>query len=350
MPEAAITTGGAPGLSAADAAALADLWRRGTPAATLRAYERDLLYLAAWKGARHAAPLVWPEGEAVALSFVLDHARDLAAAPAADPGRRAAERLVALGLRRGLACPAPATLDRRIASWAAFHRARGLESPFALPRLRAARAKARRAAARPRRPKSAHPITREVLEAMLAACGPGLAGTRDRALLATAFASGGRRRGELAALRRADADLAEFDDRGLVWLRLLETKTTRPGAAPRLPLKGRAARALVAWIDAAGIAEGPLFRPVSKAGRALDRALHPDAVGAIVKRRLAAAGFPPGFASAHGLRAGFLTQAALDGAPVQAAMRLSLHRSAAQALRYYDDVEVSANPATGLLD
>ena len=54
--------------------------------------------------------------------------------------------------------------------------------------------------------------------------------------------------------------------------------------------------------------------------------------------------------SAHGLRSGLLTQAALDGAPLPAAMRLSLHRSAAQAQRYYADVELPTNPATDLLD
>ncbi len=69
----------------------------------------------------------------------------------------------------------------------------------------------------------------------------------------------------------------------------------------------------------------------------------------IVKHRLARAGWPAGFASAHGLRSGFLTQAALDGAPIQAAMRLSLHRSTAQAMRYYDDVALPGNPATDLL-
>ena len=45
-----------------------------------------------------------------------------------------------------------------------------------------------------------------------------------------------------------------------------------------------------------------------------------------------------------------LTQAALDGAPLQAAMKLSLHRSVQQAGRYYADVEIEQNPATDLLD
>ena len=41
-----------PALSADDQEALTDLYIRGTPANTLRAYERDLLYITAWKTAR----------------------------------------------------------------------------------------------------------------------------------------------------------------------------------------------------------------------------------------------------------------------------------------------------------
>ena len=75
-----------------------------------------------------------------------------------------------------------------------------------------------------------------------------------------------------------------------------------------------------------------------------------DAVAQILRRLIATAGLPEGFATPHGLRSGFLTQAALDGAPLQAAMRLSLHRSAAQAQKYYADVDVADNPAADLFD
>lgn len=336
-------------LAPADAEALEDLYIRGTPANTLRAYARDLAYLTAWKQAAFGAPLVWPEAEEVALRFLLDHARDLQDAPLSDPARQVAERLIDLGLKKSLACPAPATLDRRIASWRAFHRMRNLPSPFEAPLIRQARAKARRAAARPPAPKSANPITREVLKDLLAAVSKDRRGLRDRAILMTGWASGGRRRSELTGLQRADIDLKDFDAEGLVWISLVETKTTAQGATPKLVLKGRAARALVAWIDGAEITEGPLFRAISKSDRVLDRGLQPEAVADILARLLAAAGYPPGFATPHGLRAGFLTQAALDGAPLQAAMRLSLHRSAAQAQSYYADVEITENPATDLL-
>lgn len=336
-----------PTLAAADEAALVELYRRGTPETTLRAWERDLVYITGWKLAAFAAALAWPESEAVALRFVLDHSLDLTTA--SGPARDVADALIAAGLRRSLACPAPATLDRRIASWRAFHRMKNLASPFESPLIRQARGRARRAAARPRVPKSAHPITREILEAMLKTCDHSHRGLRDRPALMLGWASGGRRRSEIAGLNRDDIDLRDFAEKGLLRIRLLTTKTTGAENAPRLPLKGRAARAVMGWIHAAGIDKGPLFRPISQADRVLARRLTADGIREIVRHRLELAGFPPGFASPHGLRSGFLTQAALDGAPLPAAMQLSLHRSPAQAQRYYADVEIEQNPATDLL-
>ncbi|WP_282154055.1 tyrosine-type recombinase/integrase [Ruegeria atlantica] len=338
-----------PALSADDQEALTDLYIRGTPANTLRAYERDLLYITAWKTARFGTALDWPESAATALAFILDHARDLNDASKTDVARETAEALISQGLRKSLACPAPSTLDRRIASWLAFHRMKNLASPFDSPQVKQARAKARRAAARPPAPKSQHPITRDILEQLLATCRGSRRDCRDRAMLMLGWASGGRRRSEITGLMREDASCKEFDKTGLVWLSLLGTKTTGKGETPRLVLKGRAAQALVHWIEVGQIKDGPLFQPISKADRVLARRLSPDAITQIVKHRLKLAGLPEGFASAHGLRSGFLTQAALDGAPIQAAMRLSLHRSVAQAQKYYDDVDIVENPAADLL-
>lgn len=334
-------------LAPEDEAALSALYKRGTPANTLRAWERDLAYISAWKAAVFGRPLAWPEEERVALRFVLDHTVDLTDKPG--NAQDAAMELIAIGLRISLACPAPATLDRRIASWRAFHRMKNLASPFEAPLLQQARAKGRRAAARPRQPKSPRPVTRDVLEQLLASCDGTLRGLRDRAILMLGFGTGGRRRSEITNLYREDIDLQDYAGKGLSWVRLLETKTTGKSEAPRLPLKGRAARAVVGWIEAAAITQGPLFRPISQSGRALPRKLSPDAIRVILRYRLGLAGLPPDYATPHGLRAGFLTQAALDGAPLAAAMKLSLHRSAIQAQKYYADVEIADNPAADLL-
>ena len=334
-------------LSEADEASLTDLFRRGTPLNTLRAWERDLAYIAAWKMAAFGQPLAWPEDEKVALRFILDHAQDLTDRSGA--AKNAALELIAIGLRVALTCPAPATLDRRIASWQAFHRMRNLTSPFAAPLVQQARQKARRANARPLIPKSPKPITRSILETLLATCDDTHRGIRDRAMLMLTFASGGRRRSEVTALNVEDIGCDDFKSKGLLWVRLLDTKTTKKDQAPKLPLKGRAARAVVHWLEVGGLTDGPLFRPVSTSDRPLPRRLASDALRTILRHRLRLAGLPEDFATPHGLRAGFLTQAALDGAPLAAAMKLSLHRSAVQAQKYYADVEISENPAANLL-
>lgn len=337
-------------LSPQDEAALTDLYVRGTPANTVRAYESDLGYITAWKLLSFRTDLIWPEPQDVALRFILDHARDLENDPPESTARQVAEVMIERGLRKTLACPAPSTLDRRIASWRAFHRMRNLPSPFESPLLRDARSKARRAAARPRTRKSTNPVTRDVLEALLTACGSDLRGLRDRAILCLGWASGGRRRSEISDLDLDDLDRSAFAETGVIRFTMRGSKTTATGKTPPLLLQGRAARIVEVWIVEASIKDGALFRPMSKASKVLDRRLSPDGVASILKARLTAAGFEDGFASPHGLRSGFLTQAALDGAPLQAAMRLSLHRSVPQAMAYYDEVEIADNPATKLLD
>ena len=99
-------------LTDADEAALTDLYRRGTPANTLRAWERDLAYIAAWKMASFERPLDWPEDEKVALRFILDHAQDLTEKPGA--AQDVAMELIAIGLRRELTYMLP-TKDALVA-------------------------------------------------------------------------------------------------------------------------------------------------------------------------------------------------------------------------------------------
>jgi integrase len=223
---------------------------------------------------------------------------------------------------------------------------RNLTSPFSAPLVQQARQKARRPNARPRVPKSPKPITRDILETVLTTCDATHRGIRDRAMLMLAFASGGRRRSEVTALNVEDIGLDDFVAKGLVWIRLLETKTMKKDQAPRLPMKGHPARALVHWLEVTRLTEGPLFRPISLSDRPLPRRLATDALRTILRHRLALAGLPVDFATPHGLRAGFLIQAALNGAPLAAAMKLSLHRSTVQAQKYYADVEVADNPAS----
>ena len=117
------------------------------------------------------------------------------------------------------------------------------------------------------------------------------------------------------------------------------TKTTGADDDARVLLVGPPVAALRTWLERADIASGPVFRAIDRWEGLVDRALTPQAVNLIVKRRCAQAGLDPAQFSAHGLRSGYLTEAALSGVSLPEAMQQSQHRSVQQAARYYNDAE-----------
>lgn len=114
-------------------------------------------------------------------------------------------------------------------------------------------------------------------------------------------------------------------------------------------LIGRSVVALREWLERAGIAEGAVFRAVDRWGHVERRALTPQSVNLILKRRIAQAGLDVKAFSAHGLRSGFLTETARRGIPLPEAMQQSQHRSVQQASRYYNDAERRLGRAARLI-
>jgi integrase len=94
--------------------------------------------------------------------------------------------------------------------------------------------------------------------------------------------------------------------------------------------------ALNAWMATAKIEKGCVFRAIGRWGTVSKRALDPQSVNAIIKQRAALAGLDPTELSAHGLRSGYLTEAANRGIPLPEAMEQSRHRSVQQASEYYN--------------
>jgi hypothetical protein len=88
-----------------------------------------------------------------------------------------------------------------------------------------------------------------------------------------------------------------------------------------------------------------VFQAIDRWGAIGDSALDGQSVNAIVKRRCALAGLDPADFSAHGLRSGYLTEAAGRGVPLPEAMRQSRHRSVQQAATYYNEVEIERGGA-----
>jgi site-specific recombinase XerD len=153
-----------------------------------------------------------------------------------------------------------------------------------------------------------------------------LAGKRDRALLLLGFA-GAFRRSELVAL--TVADLIEVEGGLRVAIRRSKTDQEGEGQEIAIPAGGklRPVEAVRAWLDAAGIVEGPVFRPIAKGGRLLTGALTAQSVALVIKAHAKRAGLDPAEYAGHSLRAGFLTTAVEHGANVFKMMEVSRHRS-----------------------
>ncbi|MER8886790.1 site-specific integrase [Mesorhizobium sp. M0816] len=346
-----------------DVATLRHLAKEGIGANSLRALASDLGYLEAWSFAATGQPLPWPAPEALLIKFVAHHLWDFAKRetdPAHGMPADVAATLKSQGLLRSDGPHAPTTVRRRLSSWSTLTKWRGLVGKFNAPGLQSAIKLAVRASARPRGRKSKKAVTADILTALLKACaGDRLVDLRDRALLITAFASGGRRRSEVSDLRveqlveedpvPADPKNPDGEKLPCLSIRLGRTKTTQADGDAFVLLVGRPVTVLRAWLERAEISEGAVFRGIDRWGNLEKRALTPQAVNLILKRRIAEAGLDPAAFSAHGLRSGYLTETARRGIPLPEAMQQSQHRSVQQASNYYNDAERTLGRAARII-
>jgi len=225
----------------------------------------------------------------------------------------------------------PSTLAVHVAAIRAAHKAAGHPDPTADERVKATLAGIRRVHGQP--PAQREPLTLDDLRALVRACGDDLAGLRDRALLLVGFAAA-LRRSEIVAL-----DVEHIRLNGVLRITLTRSKTDQEGqgVAKTIPRLADAelcpVRALRAWLDAAGIASGPIFRSVNRWGKVGARLSAYD-VARIVKRRAQAAGLDARMLAGHSLRAGFATTAALAGLDAVAIAEVTGHRSLNTLQRY----------------
>ncbi|MBY3549238.1 site-specific integrase [Rhizobium laguerreae] len=342
-----------------DVETLRHLVNQGMGDNTLRALTSDLAYLEAWGLAATGNSLPWPAPEALLLKFVAHHLWDPEHRETdAEHGMPADvdESLRSQGFLKSVGPHAPATVRRRLANWSTLTKWRGLDGAFTSPALKSAIRLAVRAVPRTRLRKSAKAVTGDVLAILLATCATdSLRDLRDRAILMVAFASGGRRRSEIAGLRREHLTVEPpipvegGSPLPSLAIHLGGTKTTSGEQDEIVYLTGRPVEALNAWIAAARIESGSVFRGIGRWGTVSRRELDPQSVNAILKLRAEMAGLEPAEFSAHGIRSGYLTEAANRGIPLPEAMEQSRHRSVQQASSYYNNATVRSGRAARLL-
>ncbi len=337
-------------LHAQTEASVRALLRQGESANTTRSYASALRYWAAWFRLRYRVALTLPVEVPAVLQFLVDHLLRTEAdetlvcdlPPAIDAA------LVEGGFKGTLGAPALNTVLHRLSVLSKAHEVRNQANPARHPSVQELVRRARRAyASRGVRPARKAALTKDPLEALLGTCTDGLIGIRDRALLLFAFASGGRRRSEVA--HAVMENLIKVDASTYVY-RLMHSKTDQAGAEHNAhadkPLVGRAAEALTAWLEASGVTTGAIFRRIRKS-----KAVEPlsgQAVWHIVKRRAALAGLEGDF-GAHSLRSGFVTEAGRQGVALGDAMALTGHRNLVTFLRYFQSGAMQSSAAADLL-
>lgn len=279
------------------------------------------------------------------------------------------------------------TMSRRLSSIAFVHRFGGHPNPVDTPRVLAVWEGIRRERAQPvdQAPALMPPVLWEVLDALPTHVPPpgarrdasenekedwpkDLSGLRDRALLLVGFV-GALRRSELAAMR---AEHVGEHPRGLV-VAIPKSKTDPYGEGHLvvLPYSSRPERCPVtsvrAWLEAANITEGFVFRRVHRSGKSvlplrsrtladgtrvvlcgMTEAAINDAVQRACVRAL---GSEKGMTySAHSLRAGFATYASQRGASDRAIAHQTRHRSLASLNQYIRIENAWADNAATALD
>lgn len=222
---------------------------------------------------------------------------------------------------------APSTLTRRLSAIAVAHRLAGHQLDAKHPAIADVLAGIRRV--RGVAPRRAAPATTDIVRAMVAQCDTGtLIGIRDAALMLVGFA-GALRRSELVGLNRQDVQIG--DDGARVILR--RSKGDQVGAGElvglaRLPGSPTCpVMALERWIEAAPLAEGPIFRAVDRHGKVSATRLGDRAVALVVQKLAAAADLDASVYSGHSLRAGFATAAAARDVPEWRIARHTRHKS-----------------------
>lgn len=301
-----------PDILRAEVERAADYARASRSTATQRAYGSDWKIFMAWCQARALDSL--PATPAVVATFL---------AFEADRGIKAN------------------TIGRRLAAIGYHHRQAGVDPPQeqsgagamleVLAGIRSTRGtrKARK-----------RPADAKALENMLATIeGDDLRARRDRAVLAIGMAAA-LRRSELVALQ---VDDVEVPAEGLKLL-IGRSKTDQAGEGAEIAIpEGRRIRPkalILAWMATAGHKEGPLFRRLTRSGELTGDPMSDRAVARLVQRCAAAAGLDPSHFAGHSLRAGFLTEAARNGASIFKMRDVSRHKSVQVLSEYVRDAEL----------
>lgn len=209
----------------------------------------------------------------------------------------------------------PRTLELHLTAISQWHQVQSLNDPVRTPLVRKTMDGIRRIHGKPKQ--KAKALRLEHLTTMLTHLNQlpeSNKKRRDIALLLTAF-FGAFRRSELVSIQVSDLN---WEPEGLI-IQLARSKTDQEGEGKMraLPFGDSTvcpASAIKLWLEASGITQGSVFRPINRWGQIKAKPLSPGAVNALLKALGTACDFDfvPDLSS-HSFRRGLSTSAAREG-------------------------------------
>jgi site-specific recombinase XerD len=311
---AVVPIGTNPGLLAPFALRVTEYARASRADNTLRGYRSDWAHFRAWCGCIGLSPLpALPETIAAYLTTIADQ-----------------------GLKAG-------SIQRRVPAIAANHTASGYETPTTNAVVRLTLAGIRRKLGTHQEGKT--PILTVDIAAMLTSIPDTLIGKRNRSLILLGYA-GALRRSELVSI---DIEDIEFTVDG-IRLVIRKSKGDPEGSGQTIGIAHGGAlcpvRALRAWLEASRITNGPVFRSVTRHGRIQSEHLTDQVVANVVKTYTSAVGLDPAKYAGHSLRAGLVTQAAINGVQELTIMKQTRHKSSDMLRKYIRDASLFRDNAS----
>ena len=305
------------------------------PINTKKAYEGDIKYFIDWLAANEEKNIL-PISEETVLKFILHHLEKMP--------EEVENKLINMerGGKKKRGLHSIATVKRRLRSLSILHKKGKMDDPCTSRAKKLIVAFSKSAPAQ----KKSKAITKDILQDLISTCeNEKLIDARDKAMLLFGWASGGRRRSEIAEAEYKD--LEELANGNYTYT-MPHSKTDQEGNGNLVPVNGQAAQALREWLKRSGVIDGPLFRSVAKSGKIGEKITDVD-INRVVKRRCRLAGYDVSLYSAHSLRSGFITEAGKSGCPIGDVMQLSCHRSISTAMGYYQAGNLSNNKAANLM-
>ena len=187
----------------------------------------------------------------------------------------------------------------------------------------------------------ATPLTRDVLDKLLAQCDDDIRGLRNRVLLQLGYETM-RRRSEICNFRFED--LIESSKRGPA-IRLVRSKTDQEGASRLIPISEETLSAIKAWQKVADIS-GAILRSVDRHGNVGNR-LNPGSIGLIINAlyRRCEIYEPEQIFSGHSFRVGAALDLLEAGTPLELIMLRGGWRSSDNAMEYLRNWPVERSEA-----